>query len=333
MKLKHLFTLLLSAAFVFSLSACDGEENSSSSSSSPTSIDSSSESTNENENSDIACTFTVSVDTGVTAANVAFTLTSGASSYDLTSNANGVATAELPAGTYEISYNSDTLPSACTPDVYSVTVSETAAEFTLLLINNTPDGSANKPFLVTDNATALSLDAGEELYFRYRGESATLYVGSENVSVVYNGTTYTAFDGKVTVEIGAQDYMGTIFSIKNTSNATVETEMEFVYPLGSMNNPIVLSGDSATTTAEVAENGSVVYKWTATKNGVLTISTANTLAYISVTNPTAIAQPDDISGAGSTTVNCSAGDVILIIVGNNFEAVEAVDVEFTIAVA
>ena len=72
------------------------------------------------------------------------------------------------------------------------------------------------------------------------------------------------------------------FCIKNTSSTTIETEIALLAPLGSMSNPIVLA--QATATASVPEDGGVYYAWTATKTGVLVVSSQNTKNNISLTN-------------------------------------------------
>ena len=331
MKLKHILALLFSAAFVFSFSACKDNEDSSSSTSSPTSIDSSDNGGGGDENAEDNCTFTLSTDEGDVAANVKFTLTAGESTYNLTANANGVATAELPVGTYSIEYDDTTLPTGCIPDVFSVTVTDTAKAFTLLLIDNNPNGSANKPFVIMDDATEVYLNAGEEFYYRYRGERATLYVGSDSVSVVYNGTTYAPEDGKVTVEIAAADYTGTIFSIKNTGTRSVETEIEIVFPLGSTNNPIEIEDISSPIPVNVPKGGSMYYKWTATESGTLTVSTDNMLSHVSFYNSSTGVYANILSGVGTETLACTEGDVIIIEVSCN-NPDQAANITFTLAI-
>lgn len=336
MRSKKIFALICSAMLALSFTACGGEKKCEH-------VDKDDDgkcdvcSTDYSDGVDtppvattVDCTFTVKTDNGLTASNVAFTLTSTANEYSLVSNENGVISANIAFGKYDISYDYDTLPEYCTPDLFSIEIDEDTTAVTLLLINNMPDGSVNKPFFVADDVTVLTLEAGAEVYYVYRGaEVKTLIIENENLAVLYNGETYSPNNGEISVPLQAQIGGMVKFCIKNTSSTTVETEFALLSPLGSMSNPIVLA--QATATASVPEDGGVYYAWTATKTGVLVVSSQNTKNNISLTNMNTNAVSSQTFGSAGEYLSVSANDVVLIAV-SSYEADGAVDIEFAINV-
>ncbi|MBQ8229436.1 MAG: hypothetical protein IJZ32_01925 [Clostridia bacterium] len=335
MRSKKIFALICSAMLALSFTACGGEKKCAH-------VDKNddgkcdvcstdySDGVDEQPVSTVDCTFNVKTDNGLTASNVAFTLTSAKNEYSLVSNENGVISANIAFGKYDISYDYDTLPEYCTPDVFSIEIDEETTAVTLLLINNMPDGSANKPFFVSDDVTELSLEAGAEVYYVYRGaEIKTLIIENENLAVIYNDDTYSPESGIISVPLQTQIGGMVKFCIKNTSSAVVETEFTLLSPLGSMSNPIVM--EQASATANIPENGGVYYQWTATKNGVLVVSSENSKNNISLINMNTNAVSAQTLGSAGEYLSVSANDVVLIAV-SAINAEGAVDVAFAINV-
>lgn len=277
----------------------------------------------------VDCTFTLKTDKGVVGANSAFSLVNGENEYSLVANENGVISENIAFGEYNIEYNFDTLPQYCTPDTFKVKITEETTAITLLFIDNTLDGSAEKPFFVADDVTELSLVAGAEVYYVYRGaEQKTLVINNENVSVIYNGNTYSPVSGVIEVELQTQIGAMSKFCIKNTSTIDVETQFSLLSPLGSMSNPIVMT--QSTATANVPKNDGIYYQWTATKNGVLVVSSQNAKNNIAMTNMNTNAVSSSTLGSACTYIIVSENDDIHIAVSSN-NPNEAVSIEFTVA--
>lgn len=261
------------------------------------------------------CTVSVKLDNGNSISGANITLKLGQNEYKLVSGEDGTAKAELPVGKYSVSYDYDSLPSGCYPDTDSVEVAEDTSEIVLTIIDNNPNGSKEKPFYVVDDVTALSLGAGSEIYYIYRG-AAVRYLTIENngVSVVYKGTEYKAENGKVTVTITPQMGEMTSFSIKNNTDAEIETEMSMLSPEGSMENPFNLEGNFAE--VSVPADGAVYYKYVAEKSGILVVSSASELNNISLTNSNTYAVTSFTEGGAGTYMPVSEGDAVIIAVSS-----------------
>ena len=193
--------------------------------------------------------------------------------YDIVTDADGCAVIELPIGSYQV-YNYVNIPEGYSFNEHSFTVSADTAEITLTMTDNNPDGSPERPFYVSDKETEITIEAGQELYFNYRGSTVKqLVLNSDKLSVTYNGQTYEAQNGViefyVTPEIGEMS----LFCIKNISDETVSETLWLISALGSYDNPVILESMSAT--ASVPAEGSVYYSWTAANDGVIVLTVEN----------------------------------------------------------
>ena len=274
-------------------------------------------------------TFTLQLDNGELLNGVSFVISADSKEYAVTCDENGKATATIPTGSYSLSYDYDTLPSGCIPDKFSLTVTEDMTEVSLVIIDNNPNGTLAKPFFIAEDVTEISVAAGAELYFNYRGAATKhLTIANENIEVTYNGNTYTAVDGVVTVIIESSIGEMTIFCVKNTSSEAIETSMSLLSPLGSMDNPIVVEESSFT----VAVSGGVAvnYLWTADKDGVLLVTSENELNNIALTNTVTNAVSSMTAGSKGEYIYVSAGDTVRITVSSLDENSE---VEIDVAVS
>ena len=271
------------------------------------------ESENQPTASDIKVSFLVKLDDGTPIAGVKFTVARGEKSFDLVSAQDGTASLSVPAGAYSISYDYDTLPEYCTPDLFGVKVQEGMGVVNLLIVNNTPDGSMAKPFPVLEAETDITVEAGEKLYFTYRGSSMkTLILNTPALSVEYGGETYTAVDGVVKIVIIPDIGVVTTFAITNNTADAVSTVLHMESPLGSNENPIELSSSAGSST--VSEEQIIYYKWVADKSGVLVLTCDNEKNNISMTKTLendilVIAQT---AGDKASYMVVSEGDEILI---------------------
>ncbi len=221
---------------------------------------------------DTRITFKVLLDDGTPLSGVVFTLTRGSNSYTLTTGQDGTVKADVPPQTYALTYDDTTLPDFCWIDVPGIKIENGATEIAITVINNTPDGSLRKPFPASEESMNITVAPGEEIYYSCRSTSLRyVTLNSENLIVNYNGETYTATDGVITVGVSSVDVeTPTIFSVKNISDSTVTAVMEVYAPLGSYDNPIKLTENSAT--AQVPAEGTVYYSYKTEKDGIFVIT-------------------------------------------------------------
>ncbi len=223
--------------------------------------------------SETEVTFNVVLDNGDTLAGVTFTLKRGDVVHTLTSGADGTVKLTLAVGVYEVEFDSDTLPEYCWGETYGVKIEEGTTSATLSVVDNRPDGSAKKPYTLTEDEVEITLASNQEIYYSTHGASTRyLTINSSNLAVTYNGQNYFAVDGVITVEItSANTDSPAIFSVRNIDVETVTTTMRLESPLGSNDNPIVMTESSAT--AKVPAEKTVYYTYMADKDGVLVLTT------------------------------------------------------------
>lgn len=270
-----------------------------------------------------SCTVSVKLDNGDSVSGAKFTLTLGEENYDLVSGEDGTVKADLPAGTYSISYDYDSLPSGCYPYTETVEIAADTTEILLTIVDNNPNGTAEKPFFISEDVTAVSVEAGGEVHYVYRGAAMRyLTIENEGVSVTYKDTEYKAENGKVTVLITPQMGEMTSFFVKNNTDAKIETSMSLVSPEGSMENPYDFEGNSADISVPAGE--AVYYEYVAEKNGILVVSSASELNNIALTNTNTYAVTSFTAGAAGTYMLVSEGDSVIIAVSSTDAENEAV---------
>ena len=223
------------------------------------------------ENDAMSVTFEVHLDDGSSLSGIKFSLVRGDVKYDLVSGADGRASTALPAGTYAVEYDEETMPEYCWGETYGVKVEEGKSIYTIVVVDNRPNGTEEKPFPTTDEFTEVTVDAGAEIFYSYRGTSATfILIKDSNLVVYYSGNVYTAINGEILVEL-APNEIGqiTLFSIKNNTSNPITASVEMFGRPGTSDNPFVLDGNGATAT--VGKDQTVYYTWTADKDGVLVL--------------------------------------------------------------
>ena len=286
----------------------------------------------DKEDGEELVTVTVVDTDGNVAAGVTFTLKcEGLDDLTLTTGADGTVKADIYPDTYSVSYDYETLPANCTPDTFSVTVAADTSDISLIISNNTPNGTAQRPFIIVENVTDLTIAAGEEIFYTCRVVmDRTLRVLGEGIEINYNGESYTSevtlLSGGAIVDTGHL----TTFSVKNTSAVTVETQIEMIFPEGSLENPIEIT--LGATTANVPAEQGIHYKWTATQSGVLVISKEPSDYDISANKISANDIPiySDSQDNGDEHLEVSAGETVFISVSNNTK--EAREITFTLSV-
>ena len=262
-------------------------------------------------------TFTVQLNSGETVNGVKFTVSRAGESLSLVSDSNGKATASLEIGAYSLDCDITTLPEGCTVITYGFKVTETTSAVTVLISVNTPDGSSENPFFVSDTEIDVTLAAGEELFYNYRGTTEKyLTITEDEVAVNYGGNTYLPENGVIEVLISPEKIAGSniVFSIKNTGDATLDFTMQMIAPLGSVENPMELTENNGV--ASVSTEKTLYYKWTAYKDGVLVLTSPTENNEISITRVIENDVPliGQTSGSGAAYLYVKNGESITIAV-------------------
>lgn len=294
----------------------------------------------------VEVTLSVKTDKGVALSGVKFAVWANVDVSkvgDLETNADGKASVNVVAGEYDVELNSDTLPEGYIPQtdgftsrwektgaeytcfyVWTIDVDK-AQEFSIVVENLTPDGTAEKPyfFAVDENDEAsVTIPANATVYYECRNISgASLFVETEGVEVVYDGVTYTynTQKGYVEVPLAKTDANSRAkFALVNKTNGELAVEAYMRAPEGSLKNPIVLT-TLGEITVEVDGQGQVYYQWTASEAGTLTIASNSETSYIVVSNKTQTdsdtvgnREGDEQTLKPTIEITVNAGDVISI---------------------
>ena len=259
-------------------------------------------------------TFSVKLDDGTALSGVKFTLHRGETVYaTLESDANGMAEVTLENLAYSVDYDYDSLPELCIPDTFGIKIEEGKDSYELVIVNNTPDGSMGKPFIVVENETAVTIGAGETMHYHYRGSSTRfLSVDNAGITVNYNGESYVFNQGDEPVLIKPEIGESTYLSLTNTTEGEISCILSMIAPLGSSENPISLTenGTSVTVNCETI----VFYSFTVTKSGTLTLTSDDERSSISVAKVLENDVPviSQTEGTAPATMDVVEGDVITI---------------------
>lgn len=308
-----------SAAFAVS---CKDSDNSSTDSQTSESSESSDSSDSSGETAEkFILTITVQKEDGTGVEGIKFRLKRRSTRLEASTDANGVVTFEAVAGSYELNYV-DGNPAYHSGDWVTLTHEVELTqnqELTFVLIDESPNGSAERPFNFVINADGTTetmvIPANTTYYYTlYRTTADNLILENANLTASKEGTAYSPVDGVIVMPIGLDGtHDHTIFTLTNTSNEeiTVTGYTTSNAVQGTLRNPFTLTIDTAITARPLdseTDNGTVYYKWQATGSGTLTItSEASGERIVLENNSTSV-----VSNEWSLNVN--EGDVLYVIV-------------------
>ncbi len=317
--LYSIASILLASAFMLSLSSCTEECKSHVDADDDYKCDNCGADYDDGDEAELPATvtvkFTVKVNGGDNVSGVKFTVKKGNTETALTTGSDGSVTKTLEVGKYTVDYDSDSLPTYHLATTYSFELKADSTGVTLEIVDNTPDGSKDRPFFLAEKENTVTVPAGTEHYFSFHGTSDShLEVRSDDIVVTLEGVTYTPENGIVTVYF--EDSMGTAikFSVKNNASESRDMEIALVSPLGSRENPIELTETSKTVPIE--NGNSVYYKWIATESGILVLKSENDKNNIGMTNINTNAASAQTLGEKGSYLTVNEGDEVLIAVSS-----------------
>ena len=236
------------------------------------------------------------------------------------SDANGKITAKLYTGTYYVSfdYDVDTLGYYLT-ETNSITVADDTTSLELVLIDNNPDGSVDKPYTIMAGENEVLVPAGASYNFIiYRAVNQFFdATGATGIKIDYSDAEYTAdaYGNIYFALLGVDTNSAEQLVITNTTDADITFSVEVVSAPGTYGNPIVLDTvGAAVTTPALDSDETFYYTYTATASGRFTITIGTDGAYVAMLNSTTYenVNSDEDAADGVIAFEVNEGDVIVI---------------------
>ena len=233
----------------------------------------------------------------------------------LTADNEGTVTVTLPEGEYTVRF--DVLPEYVLGIDTKITVKAGMEPVALEVIDNTPNGSEERPFVINEDSLTVTVPAGVTYHFTlFGGYNRTLHVTDAGAEILFRDQTYAPDEnGSIAVRIVTDSPRDHAYvALTNKSGDTREITLTLVSDPGAMDNPIVIETLGEAITANVPQDGMVYYRWTATAAGKLTVTSADPINNISLNNLANSKVTDFTNGAESVTLEVAEGDTITIVV-------------------
>lgn len=132
------------------------------------------------------------------------------------------------------------------------------------------EGTEANPIVLTDLSNTVTVPAGQTVYYTGKFSGMLMTVGGVG-SYIYGGTNYEIDGVAIAVDSGNEYDRYILVAIVNDGTEDAQYTINFVYPLGSMNNPATaVLGDNSATVAEGTQGYFFVY--TAEKTGTLVMT-------------------------------------------------------------
>lgn len=327
--MKKLLTFLLTLTMAFgaaTMVACGGNNESSDTGSSAV-----------EQVKQTTVTFSVKDQDEIAVANLQVTFTDeNEDTVSATSDENGCFTLTLKTGSYKLSYLNDyeILGGYYLPETYSLSITEYTTAVRLLMTNNTPNGTLDRGFPLSVGENEITIPANTGYYYIvYRAVNLYVSINSQNVSVAYKNTTYTADeDGNISVALlGTNTNSVETFLITNLTDSEQTVTVNVGSAPGTQSNPLALSLDKDVTTKSLAAKEDVYYTYTATAAGTLTISLKSENSYLSMTNVSNsvnVNTADDEDEDGIISLVLNEGDEVIIVCSHTLTGEETASVIF-----
>lgn len=289
-------------------------------------------------------TFTVKDDEGDVLAGITVILANEENDeYNVTtaaSDAEGKITAKVYVGSYSVYYDYDTdALGYYLTQTGTITVTDETTALELFLIDNNPNGTLEKPYIISAGENSITIPASTSYnYIIYR--AVNLYFGATGAAgakVTYGECEYTADEsGKIDFALlGTDTNSAETLVIANTTEAEITITVEIKSAPGTYGNPIEIETvGEAIVTDPIAKGTTLYYTYTATESGFFYIEVGTASAYISMQNTRNSNSVNSVSDIedGKIKLMVTAGDVLMIDVSVT-ASTEAISVTFTPVIA
>ena len=266
---------------------------------------------------------------GVTGATV--TAIFGTSEISLgTTDGDGKLSYELTHGTYTICIES--LPEYwfIANNYHEFEINETQSTLSFTAIDNTPNGSEERPFYAGDGTEAVAMPAGATHIYYANGSSRYVIVRNAGVKLTYNGAEYLPDENgvvKVLLITPESTYERIFFTLTNTLDTENSVSLSFEALPGSYDNPhSAVIGEL--TEATVEKGKMVYYEWTAEEDGILRASSNDENNLITLRNGVVVTESSD--GCAFVEISVSTGDTVIIEIASKDGVSDTDNVEFTL---
>ena len=233
----------------------------------------------------------------------------------ITADSEGMICVSLPVGEYTVRF--DVLPEYVLGIETPLTVAPDMEPVTMQVTDNSPNGSEDRPFVILENTTVVTVPAGETYHFTlFGGDNRTMTVENPHAEITYKGTVYSPdSSGCIELRMSTENPRDPFFfALTNKGTDSCEMTVVITSDLGSMDNPIYVETLGEVITANVPQDGVVYYKWIATESGTLTVTSTDTTNNISLNNLTTSQVSNYTEGRESETLVVTKGHEITIVV-------------------
>ncbi|MBQ7352481.1 MAG: hypothetical protein IJW54_00595 [Clostridia bacterium] len=238
-----------------------------------------------------------------------------------TTDATGKIIGEVSeAGKYTVIFTELPLNWYSSNNYSEITINQTSNTFDFVAVDNTPNGSTEKPFpsenAETGEAAKVVFPAGQTYNFITKGASRYIVINNANAKLIYKDKEYLPDEnGVVRVLFDATEATSvTMFQVVNTANEENEIGLSFEVIKGTSQNPYdAVAGEEYT--VSVAPEQNVHYSFVSDKDGVLMVKSPSAKNDITLYNTTSYVVANATNGNGVSYIPVRVGDVVSITVG------------------
>lgn len=283
-------------------------------------------------------TFEFKNEAGAPMSGVKFFVSGNGGSFTLVTAADGTAKQELIAGKkYDITYDYSTIPSGFQPNVSVLSVAKDTSKVSVTVVDNNPNGSAERPYHIAEDLTETTIPAGAEVFYTCRVSNyRKMMITGDGIVAKYNGVEYASGQEFVIVNDSSNTANGNVnilatFSLKNTSNADIDVTIETIFDPGTQENPYMFDVMSKEVALE-KNQGAVYYAWVATEDGELVISSTNSRISVSAQKVSEDDIPitSEMDEDGNQRIVVLAGEKIFITISNASSSNQTATISLTI---
>ena len=330
--MKKLLILLICLCLTFCIVACDNtpvdsDSDTGTDTEQVTDSDSGTDVSSDNENT-VKYTVTVVDQDGNKIVGAKIVLIDEFDEYDynnaVTTDENGVAVVEITNNEY-VAIRIVELPEYHLNTQGTVQLGS-EEQITMTVTNNTPNGTAVRPFVMTDKESfTVSIDSGKSIYYTMLGSGGriiTIENCPSDFKFYFDGEERAAEAGTISFVISSVDASNSARQLifENVGAESITVSGTIVSPKGSLENPH--EAVCGVLYEETIEKGfTVYYEWVATKTGTAVITSESVGNSIYMQNLTTVGTivSDPTNGGTTTELEVTQGDVIRILVASSLD--------------